>query len=399
MTRYLEAWFENLHVGQFIVDADATVFRYDDDAPETPISLSLPRDGSATRRAATNFLENLLPDHEHTRVRLAATYGARSTETVDLLQKAGGDIAGGLVLLPAGTEPKTIAAEMNPALDRDIADRIRSIKHDPDSWAPDDLPARFSLAGTQGKFAIASIDGDWFWSNAAIPSTHIVKPGRPDLRGVEDAELAALNLAHAVGVSAPSARVLRVADQHAFAVERFDRAVQSGPLPRRLHAEDLAQARGISPDNKYGVTARQVIDTLRPVDPSGTLVTSFLTQLAFNTLVGNADAHAKNYSILLGQNGITFAPIYDVVPVGPYPAYDHKLAMRIAGARMAVEVTIAHWRKLARTSGLDEDIVTHLVVNMARNILEHNDGAWDDLHPDQREVVRTAVARHAERFQ
>ncbi|MCS3878844.1 type II toxin-antitoxin system HipA family toxin [Gordonia amarae] len=375
------------------------MFRYDEDAPETPISLSLPREGSATRRAAASFLENLLPDHEHTRVRLAAAYGARSTETVELLQKAGGDIAGGLVLLPADTEPKTIAAEMNPALDRDIADRIRSIKHDPDAWAPGDLPARFSLAGTQGKFAIAAIDGDWYWSNAAVPSTHIVKPGRPDLRGVEDAELAALNLARAVGVSAPSASILRVADQHAFAVERFDRAAQTGPLPRRLHAEDLAQARGIGPDNKYGVTARQVIDTLRPVDASGTLVTSFLTQLAFNTLVGNADAHAKNYSILLGQNGITFAPIYDVVPVGLYPAYDQKLAMRIAGARMAAEVTIAHWRKLARTSGLNEDAVAHLVIDMARNVLEHNDSAWNALDFDQRTIVRTAVARNAERLQ
>ena len=399
MTRRLEAWLDGGHVGQFIIDGDTTYFRYDTDAPDTPISLSLPRTGTATKRAAANFLENLLPDHEHTRVRLAATYGARSTDTVELLEKAGGDIAGGLVLVPEGTEPVSAAAELNPAVDRDVADRIRSIKHDPDAWAPRNLPARFSLAGTQGKFAIASVDGDWYWSNASLPSTHIVKPGRPDLRCVEDAEVAALRLARAAGIGAPAANILRVDDQHAFIVERFDRIRDPGvPIPRRLHAEDLAQARGLNPDRKYGVTARQGVESLRPVDTSGKLVRTFLMQLAFNALVGNADAHAKNYSILLQQNTISVAPMYDVVPVGLYPSYDQKLAMRIGGARFAAEVTIHHWRKLARTSGLDENEVTDVVVGVATRVLEHNDTSWDTLADNQRNIVRDSIARNAERL-
>ncbi len=90
MNTRLEAWLEGRHVGSFIEAADGTIsFAYAADAPPTPISLSLPHDGRPTRKAAANFLANLLPDEERARARMASTYGARSTGTLDLLAKAG----------------------------------------------------------------------------------------------------------------------------------------------------------------------------------------------------------------------------------------------------------------------------------------------------------------------
>lgn len=406
MTMRLEAWLDGQYAGQFICEDDGSLrgrtrFEYSRDASATPISLSLPRDAPAARSAAGLFLENLLPDHAATRARLAATYGAASTRTADLLAKAGGDLAGALVLLPEGeSAPATTSPQLNPALERDVAGRIASLKIDPDAWAPRDAPARFSLAGTQGKFALAFIDGDWYWSSASVPSTHILKPGRPDLRGVERAEAAALRLAEAAGVPAPRADVLHVEDQTSFLVARFDR--EPGPLlARRRHAEDLVQALGRSHDVKYDVTARQVTELLARTDRDygddapGPLVRAFLTQLAFNTIIGNADAHAKNYSLLLTPEAVRFAPLYDAVPIGLYAEFDQNLAMRIAGARRPRAVTPEHWRKFARTAGLDEDAVIDTVSRVASSVAELNDTAWDQLEPDQRDHLRATVHRNA----
>lgn len=393
MTKRLGAWLEGRQVGQFAMSADGTVsFAYADDAPETPISLSLPRDGRATRRAAANFLANLLPDDKRARTQMAATYGASGIGIFELLAKAGGDVAGGLVLLPEGESPPAGVRALIPALDRDIAQRIASIKRDPDAWAPPEAPARFSLAGTQGKFALARIEDDWYWSNAGVPSTHIIKPGRPELRGLEAAEAAALGLVGRAGVPAPAASVLQVEDQTAFLIERFDRA-PDGVLARRLHCEDLAQALGLGPDDKYQPTVKQIMRLLAQVDHGTRLREQFLAQLVFNVLVGNADAHAKNYSILLRPTGIEFAPVYDVVPVALYPQFDQDLAMRIAGARRPSAVRFDHWRKLAREADLDPDEVVELVRVIATGVAEGNDQAWDDLDSDQADLLRTSVAR------
>lgn len=92
---------------------------------------------------------------------------------------------------------------------------------------------------------------------------------------------------------------------------------------------------------------------------------AFVKQLAFNTLIGNADAHAKNYSLLLRPQGVTLAPLYDAVPVTLYPQYNQDLAMRIAGARRPAAVTMPHWRKLARSAHLDEDAVEEVVAELS----------------------------------
>nr|WP_249405464.1 HipA domain-containing protein [Microbacterium sp. CFBP 8794] len=387
---------EGIHAGQFARADDGVVtFTYSEDASATPISLSLPREGGWTRGAPANLLDNLVPDREHARRRMAEVYGASGTGTFDLLQKAGGDVAGGLVLLPEGEMPSAGPARLNPALDRDVADRINSIKLDPDAWAPKDVPARFSLAGTQGKFALARIDADWYWSNESVPSTHILKPGKREHRDLELAEVATLTLAADVGVPAPKVAILHAYDQTAFIVERFDRAVTpTSLLAKRLHAEDLAQSIGLPPGEKYGVTAEQIVGKLREVDDTGSLARVFIQQLAFNVLVGNADAHAKNYSVLLRPDGVSLAPIYDVVPVGLYPSFEQELAMRVSGARYPQAVSRDHWRKFARRVAIDPDEVMSIVSHVAAGMAEMNETAWAQLDEDHVEVMRATVERN-----
>ncbi|MCS5723354.1 HipA domain-containing protein [Herbiconiux sp. CPCC 203407] len=397
MTRILHAWLEGSHVGRFERADDGVVtFVYDDGAPETPISL--PRDGSATRKAASNFLENLLPDHAQTRARMAKAYSATSPATFDVLARAGGDVAGGLVLLPDGQPfPDRDAPLLDPASDEDIATRIAAIKRDPDDWVSTSTPARFSLAGTQGKFALAEIDGQWYWSNASVPSTHIVKPARSDFPGLEAIEAAALGLANAAGVDAPQASVLVAIDQTAFLVERFDRAGRD-PFAQRVHAEDIAQSLGRGPEKKYGVTAIQVVKLLRSVDATDELGYAFIRQLSFNTITGNADAHAKNYSVLLRPEGITLSPLYDSVPVLIYPEYDQKLAMRISGAERASQVAPEHWLKLGSKAGLHPDRVLGIASDVAVDVAEHVDAAWAGVDASQAEQLREGILRNTEKL-
>lgn len=396
MTTRLEAWLEGRHAGTFVfAEHTHTAFIYDDSAPETPISLSLPRDGGGVKRAAGNFVENLLPDHAATRERMAEAYGAASAGTYDLLLSAGGDVAGGLVLTAEGQEPQTALRELSPADDDGIASRIAAIKRDPDDWVPDERRARFSLAGTQGKFTLAEIDDEYYWSNESMPSTHILKPGRQKLRSLEAAEVATLALANRVGIVAPHAEVREFITQSAFVIERFDR-VRTPDGVHRLHAEDLAQALGEPPKDKYDVTAAAIIRLLRRVDASGDLIRDFLRQMAFNVLIGNADAHAKNYSVMLRPEGVELAPLYDAVPIALYPQFDQDLAMKIGSAEYSAGARPAEWRKLARNVGIDEDETIGIVQDLAGQVGEHSAGAWDTLDLDQTSALEEIINRNVD---
>lgn len=395
--RRLEAWLEDRHAGAFIDDGGKIEFVYDENT-SAPISLSLPREGRATKSAAGRFLENLLPENPRARRWMAEAYRVDSLDTIDMLTVAGGDVAGGHVLLPANQEPTTELPELNPALERDIAARIRAVKDNSDAWTVQGAVERFSLAGTQGKFALAKVDGDWYWSNATVPSTHIVKPARTDLPGLEAVEATTLSLAVRTGVPAPPAEILTASDQTAYIVERFDRASSDRtPLAHRVHTEDLAQSLRLTPDTKYDPTTHQIIDLLKVHDTAAhTLQEAFLRQLAFNTLIGNADAHAKNYSLILRPEQVEFAPLYDAVPVSLYPQYDQQLAMRIAGVRYSQAVTAAHWRKFSRTAGLDTEWAMQTVADVAERMRRELATAWDALPEAQADRLRTEMDRTTE---
>lgn len=395
--RVLEAWWQNRHIGRFVMDGSTVSFKYDDDAPGFSISLSLPRDGRHSKRGAGHFLENLLPDNDRAREALARSYGASSASPFSLLERAGEDVSGGVTLLPEGVSPPQ-SPRLTPASEREIADRIEAIRRDESAWTHPDVPARFSLGGYQGKFAAARIGNDWYWSNSTVPSTHIFKPEPPErARGLERAEAATLALANEVGVTAARAEVMSFGDQTAFATERFDRDT-TGEIATRVHAEDVAQVLGMSPDKKYEIGALAVTRALEPHDVDGSLRREFLRQLAFNTMVGNADAHAKNYSVLLDEGPLRMSPMYDSAPMGLYPEYDQSLAMSVSGATYPAAVDAPHWRKIATRAGLDPEMVLNDVTLISEGIAERADTAWTSLDEDHAKTAKDAVLRNTKKL-
>jgi len=380
--RALEVWWNDRHVGQFVRDGAAVTFRYDHDASETPISLSIPRHEKAAARAADRWLRNLLPDNPRVLARWQKTYG--TVDAFDLIGHVGHDVAGALVLLPEGDSPDTSDAVAQLIGDDDLAARILSLRNDPDAWQDPSShgTVRFSLAGTQGKFTAARVGPQWFWSTATLPSTHIFKPGDPRYDQLEQVEAGTLRLAAAVGVPAAAAQVYEALGQTSYLVERFDRDL-STDIATRIHTEDLAQALGREPGRKYGVSAKQVVELTQRISAEAPY--DFVRELAFNTVVGNGDAHAKNYSLILADD-VRLAPLYDSIPTQSYgpshPELDTTLAMPVAGARRPPEVTTNHWRKLSRVTGLDEEQVVSLVHGVARGVAERGGDVYRDAGVD-----------------
>ncbi|MBP1324945.1 serine/threonine-protein kinase HipA [Leucobacter exalbidus] len=360
MPEALEVFKNGTHIGLFIRESDGRInFVYNADAPETPISLSLPRHGAHTKRAAENFLRNLLPDNDGVRARWARHLNT-ADHPFDLLKHTGEDVAGALSLLPEGSGLGLGTSAARLASSDEIADRIASLMDDRDAWiAPEHIgKVRMSLAGAQGKFTLTQVDETWFWSSAVLPSTHIFKPAFHDVESAPEFEAGSLALARAAGISAPKASGVHILGQHTYVVERFDRRITDGVVTR-IHTEDFAQAAGRDPGQKYGMSAAHLFSTLREHSDEESQY-QLAHMLIFNTAIGNSDAHGKNYSVFL-DGGVRVAPLYDAIPTTIWPKYDEdKLAMKIGGAERSPEVQAAHWAKLARANMLDEDRIVAL---------------------------------------
>jgi len=287
-----------------------------------------------------------------------------------LLSRIGEDVSGGLVFTTNDEPPQRHVRPIVPMTDDDIAANIATMKSNQDAWIDRDLTnGRFSLAGSHAKFTMARINGDWYQSSITTPSTHIVKPPSERFPEADLIEMATMRLARLSGIPTPEVGLIEVLGERAYLVERFDRDTTSTPTVR-IHTEDLSQAFGMTRGQKYGLTARQVINLLHATDSSDTLGYEFVERLSFAVASANMDAHAKNYSLIIRPSGVAFAPAYDQVMTMFWPQLKPVLGMKVGGALRSAQVTSAHWAKLARISGLDEGRVVELAQDVSRRTLE-----------------------------
>jgi serine/threonine-protein kinase HipA len=179
-----------------------------------------------------------------------------------------------------------------------------------------------------------------------------------------------------LGMSVTSSAVTTFGDERAIVIERYDRVRTPDGLLQRAHQEDLCQALGVLPTQKYenegGPSAEQVAGVLRSeARPEATAMGEldrFLDALAFNWMVGGSDAHAKNYSLLLAGRRVRLAPLYDIASALVYPdLYPPKLrmAMRIGGEYRMARVRARHWRRLAVSVGTDPEVLVGRVDRLA----------------------------------
>lgn len=401
----LHVWIDGDHVGEFMRTSGGHVSFHYDSKEGAPISLSLPRTGKSSGKAASAFLENLLPDDENARRRMALRLHLDSTDTFKLLADA--DTVGGLVFSDKPELPHH-PIEAKPLDEEEIGNQIGYVRangynwfarDDEDEFYERDTPkCRFSIAGGQPKFTLARRAGVWLWPNASIPSTHIIKPEMRDCPGSHRVEDATLTLGTLCGLPVSEHGVLTANGAEAFITRRFDRIVDGNNV-RRIHCEDLAQAMGMDPESKYEIGAASCVRFLHHFDPSDETGYEWVRRLAFNVSSGDSDSHGKNYSIVLAENGFRFAPMYDMTVTRIWPHVDQEMAMPINGVEFAELLTPSDWETFAEKAGLDGERVAHIARTMAGAVLDHLDEASAGLPDSLRESMRKAVSKANENIQ
>lgn len=378
MTSELIALLSDREVGRVHQDQRGRLkFVYDDAWREArgayPLSSSMPLAASEHPHDVIEaFIWGLLPDNEFVLQRWAQKFQVSARSAFGLISHVGEDCAGAVQFV----RPERLEAVRNAGpgdiawLDEtDIAARLRTLREDHSAWRKPGDAGQFSLAGAQPKTALLFRDGKWGVPSGRIPTTHILKPPTGAFDGHAENEHFCLALARALGLPAASSEVAHFGDETAFVVERYDRRVTDRGIIR-IHQEDMCQAFGVPPTKKYenedGPGVSKIVHFLRETSGSPREdVQTFIDAIAFNWLIGGTDAHAKNYSILIGAGGrVRLAPLYDLASILPYDEFDFmkiKLAMKLGGKYRVRDITGRSWEKLAAEVRLDKDEVAQRV--------------------------------------
>jgi serine/threonine-protein kinase HipA len=350
-----------------------------------PLSLSMPLAiAEHGHKAVEPFLWGLLPDNERALDRWARRFQVSTRNPVALLAHIGEDCAGAVQFVRPERLETLLAEDGTPEIEwldeADIAGRLRRLRTDHSAWRDPDDTGQFSLAGAQPKTALLYENGRWGIPAGRTPTTHILKPPTGEFDGHAENEHVCLRLASKLGLIAVRTEVKRFADEIAIVVERYDRRrTESGIV--RVHQEDMCQALSVLPQRKYenegGPSARSIVELLQTASRGPEDVARFVDALIFNWLIGGTDAHAKNYSLLIGAGGIArLAPLYDVASILAYENYDVqkvKLAMKIGGEYRLRDIGVRQWRKLAGELHLAEDTVVHRVKELTGMLPDHLD--------------------------
>ena len=305
------------------------------------LSLSLPltsrRFPHWTVRA---FLDGLLPEGEPRRA-VAADFDLRAGDTYGLIRALGRDCAGALVIQPddepAPPKPTTRTAE--PLTEAAISDLVANLRSAP--LGVDDR-VRMSLAGVHEKLLLTRMpNGSWGRPGQSTPSTHIFKPEIAEYPNTVENEAFCMRLAKRLGLSVADVQTTVMKGRRLIIIERYDRIVQRDGTVERVHQEDFCQATGTPPENKYeedgGPSLRRIAEIVHGAAGPDSLET-LLRAVAVNVLIGNGDAHGKNFSLLHAAAGsFTLAPLYDLLSTLAYE--DDRLAMRIDDVRRTNRVT------------------------------------------------------------
>ncbi|HVQ59973.1 MAG TPA: type II toxin-antitoxin system HipA family toxin [Solirubrobacterales bacterium] len=344
-----------------------------EEAPRLSVSLP-PREQSFKPSESAPFFEGLLPEGS---VRRAVAEKLRLSEEdgFGMLEALGADCAGAVVILPAGERPRPrIQGEQQPLASGELSGMLEDLPRDPLGIDLEPDGVRLSLGGVQDKLVLVRLPtGEFAKPRGGEPSTCLLKPGSGRYPGLVANEAFCMEVARSVGADVADTQVFTVGSFRCLLVDRFDRARDESEVVR-LHQEDMCQALGILPSAKYeangGPSAVQVIALLRRLGTRRTAldVNAFVRALVIDFLLGNSDAHGKNFSLLYANSGVRLAPLYDIVSTAVYPEVTGRLAMSIGGEDDPSRVDLASWERLGREGGLG-GVLTQFVRRWSAEVL------------------------------
>jgi serine/threonine-protein kinase HipA len=372
----LAVYFEQRRIGTIEIDKSGPGFAYDPNwiglRGAFPISITMPL--NLERVAPEIFLPwaaNLLPESDQLRT-LGQLLGMARNDVIGLLSAIGGDTAGALSI----GQPGRIASVQWRPMEKpeDLERIIDELPNKP--FLVGEEGVSMSLAGVQTKLAVAIDEiGRVCIPMNGSPSTHILKPDASRLWGGVQNEAFCLTLARRLKISTPNITTGRAGKRTYLLVQRYDRANVGGRW-RRLHQEDFCQALGKPPSAKYetnqtgipGPTLKDMFEVTRQHMPPMDIL-RLLDMIVFNILACNTDAHAKNYSIVIRGNGVSLAPIYDVMCGEVWESVTKNLALKIAGKKRGDYLKGRHWQRFAQECGLNPRQVLDRVGVLAKSAM------------------------------
>ena len=374
MNRILEVWLLGQSVGQLIQADGRLSFSYSPrwlQSPSAqPLSRSLPlRPEPFDDKATRPFFAGLLPEGDKRKL-VAMALQVSPQNDYALLNGIGGECAGAVTLLEPGQQPTGLPSEQYVRWldDGELIAILDELPRRPMLAGKDGL--RLSLAGAQDKLPVVFVNGHIGLPKQNTPSSHILKPAISAVEGSVYNEGFCMALAMRLKLSVASTSIRRVADRVYLLVERYDRLRQPDGSLQRLHQEDFCQALGVAPEYKYqnegGPDLTQCFDLIRKATrPSAPQVLRLLDYVIFNALIGNHDAHAKNFSLIYTRRGTVLAPLYDTLSTAVYANLTDKMAMKIGSKYKFTEVQKQHWEQFAQAAGLSPVQVKKRILTLA----------------------------------
>ena len=350
------------------------IFQYDmawiDRPGSIALSLALPlRREPYADDLARPFFANLLPEAEIRRV-IARRLRISEKNDFILLRRIGGECAGAVSVLPEGNLPQD-TPEYRELDESELHKIVTELPKKP--LMAGERGIRLSLAGAQNKLPVYIKNNMIHLPKSGSPSSHIIKPPIRDLEGTVENEAFCMTLAGHMGFPIPRV-IVRSNKESFYLIERYDRATDPDGNLVRIHQEDFCQALGVAPDQKYenegGPSLKMCFGLLkeRSIRPAADIKV-LLNWVAFNLLVGNADAHAKNIALIFTGSGPQLAPFYDIICTAVYEGLTDKMAMRIGGENRPKWIQARHMERFSQEVGIKSRMVLSVFRGMAEAIV------------------------------
>lgn len=371
----LDVYLNQTLTGRLSIDAHGEMaFSYDphyiNNKKNLPLSQSLPlQEQPYEARQCRPFFNGILPE-AHIRTSIARHLGISEKNDFALLAAIGGECAGAISLLPAQSAPDDLKPNYKIINDDAVSNILHIMIQKPMLVGEDGI--RLSLAGAQDKLAVALIDGHIAIPMEGAPSTHILKPVNRDFPSLIENEFFCLQLAKRVGLNAVEASMHHAEGTPYLLVKRYDRIKTNNNI-QRLHQEDFCQAMGIISERKYQREGGpNLSDCFKLINQVSNLPVIDLKELLqgifFNLIIGNNDAHGKNFSLLYQEQTIRLAPFYDMISTVYYPNLANKMAMKIGSKYDFDSLFPRHIEQMAKEAKLSMALVRKEAINMINKI-------------------------------
>jgi serine/threonine-protein kinase HipA len=411
MARMLDVYLHEQLVGHLIQDDGGQMsFEYLESWLAQPgaatLSQSLPlRNEPFPAKECRGFFGGILPE-ESKRGIIARNLGISARNDYAMLEQIGGECAGAVTFLPAGQALPKRDYHYRKLDARELAGILRELPKRP--LLAGEKGVRLSLAGAQDKVAVRIEGEEVSLPLGGAPSTHILKPAVERFAGVVFNEALCMTLAAHMNLPAAKVETRKVEDVEYLLVERYDRkhVINDGlPGVERLHQEDFCQAQNIVSELKYqkegGPSFKHCFTLLRTVSTAPVLdLANLLDAAIFNYLIGNNDAHGKNFSLVYPDKEIRLAPLYDAISTIYYPELNTDMAMRIGREYSSEKVTPKDFEQLAGDAGLAKPLVGRRVPELATVAIEALEkiNITDKVSDDVAGLIRKRCSRAKENF-